>query len=217
MADSNNATLARDLTLNQRASLMNFQAATAVLETNKLLHLILSEVPRVNRISLCRVSKTWKTAVHKIGYVFEPVAYSPLFSAKHPSLPVYPSEAHNNARGLKMNPETHGWETLFVNTTHQDPGIDAVGCMIDEDFQDLAPYALEFLTRPPVTQAMIAKRSDEPGCWASREDVAVQRVPGGIRVGDMVECLFRMKVAATPDDHFTGWFGIKERGKRVWR
>jgi hypothetical protein len=43
-------------------------AADAVLHTNELLHLIIAEVPLQYRTSLRRVSKTWQSAVVKIGY-----------------------------------------------------------------------------------------------------------------------------------------------------
>ena len=58
-----------------RAESQTFEATTAVLDTNELLHLIISAVPREHRTSLRRVSKNWQAAVLKIGHVFEPIDY----------------------------------------------------------------------------------------------------------------------------------------------
>jgi hypothetical protein len=52
-----------------------FEATTAVLDTNELLNLIISAVPREYRTSLRRVSKNWQAAVLKIGHVMEPFDY----------------------------------------------------------------------------------------------------------------------------------------------
>lgn len=50
-----------------------FEAATAVLDTNELLHLIIAEVPHEYRTSLRRISKAWQAAVEKLGHALEPV------------------------------------------------------------------------------------------------------------------------------------------------
>jgi hypothetical protein len=55
----------------QAAPPMTFEAATAVLDTNELLHLIIAEVPRENRTSLRSVSKNWQAAVLKLGHVID--------------------------------------------------------------------------------------------------------------------------------------------------
>ena len=53
------------------AEVQGYEAATAVLDTNELLHLIIAEVPRQYRTKLRSVSKNWKAAVEKIGYTFD--------------------------------------------------------------------------------------------------------------------------------------------------
>jgi hypothetical protein len=69
-----------------------FEATTAVLDTNELLHLIISAVPREYRTSLHRVSKNWQAAVLKIGHVMEPFDYDFFLTEDHLELsfgPIY--------------------------------------------------------------------------------------------------------------------------------
>jgi hypothetical protein len=49
---------------------MGFEAATAALDTNELLHLIIAKVPRQYRTKLRSVSRNWKAAVEKLGHAF---------------------------------------------------------------------------------------------------------------------------------------------------
>jgi len=53
----------------------SFEATTAVLDTNDLLHMIIAEVPLEYRTAMRGVSKTWKAAVTKIGYTLDPIGY----------------------------------------------------------------------------------------------------------------------------------------------
>jgi len=53
----------------------SFEATTAVLDTNELLHMIIAEVPLQHRTSLLQISKTWNVAVIKIGYTLQPSGY----------------------------------------------------------------------------------------------------------------------------------------------
>jgi hypothetical protein len=59
----------------------SFEATTAVLDTNELLHMIIAEVPLQHRTSLLQISKTWNAAVIKIGYTLQPSGYH----TDHPS------------------------------------------------------------------------------------------------------------------------------------
>jgi hypothetical protein len=49
----------------------------SVLETNELLHQILSGIPAESRHSLRRVSKSWNSVLLSIGYGFNPTALTP--------------------------------------------------------------------------------------------------------------------------------------------
>ena len=69
-------------------------AVAAVLQTNELLHLILTELPREHRTSIRCVSKAWQAAVEKIGHVFEPEGHAVCERpglCNHPSTPLYTS------------------------------------------------------------------------------------------------------------------------------
>jgi hypothetical protein len=55
----------------------DFEATTAVLDTNELLHMIVAEVPLNHRASLLEVSRTWNAAAIKIGYTLQPSGYQP--------------------------------------------------------------------------------------------------------------------------------------------
>jgi hypothetical protein len=55
----------------------DFEATTAVLDTNELLHMIIAEVPLKYRPSIRGVSTIWQAAVTKVGYTLEPSVYQP--------------------------------------------------------------------------------------------------------------------------------------------
>lgn len=76
--DDSLGSLANDV----RAMKLELPATTSVLNTNELLHLILTEVPFEHRVNLRRVSRVWSKAVSKVGFVLEPVQIA--FPHMHP-------------------------------------------------------------------------------------------------------------------------------------
>jgi hypothetical protein len=66
----------------------DFEATTAVLNTNELLHMIIAEVPLKYRISII-----WKAAVTKVGYTLEPSGYRRTDTTGYSGLPMVSSIA----------------------------------------------------------------------------------------------------------------------------
>jgi hypothetical protein len=64
-------------------------AATAVFAVPELLFLVLEAVLRRRRTSLRQVSKSWRAAVMKLGYVIEPIGYLLIPDFLRPWLPLY--------------------------------------------------------------------------------------------------------------------------------
>jgi hypothetical protein len=155
-----------------------------VLQTNELLQMIISEVPRKERTSLRHVSKIWQGAVEKVGYAFEPISYGTLIASGEHGLPMYGPPRTT----CKVN-----WEWRRTHKTRTS-SRDAY-CLWYSDSGDpqsvsarLAGHELEFITDPPITQVVIS--ADEKNTRA-----AVLRVCGGIRIGDVAE--YCEKVRAT--------------------
>lgn len=163
----------------QRSSspVMGFAAATAVLETNELLHLVISEVPRENRTSLRRISKSWNAAVVKIGYAFEPIDYEFIREEQDLApLPIYPPQT-----SFKPNPafsvEIATWGLPdAVQTRH-------IWYLILKFHLRDIPTELtwldhEFITEPPITHARMDSAYASPN--------QLLQVRGGIKVGDLL-------------------------------
>jgi hypothetical protein len=151
---------------------------TRVFDTNELILLIIEAVPREYRTPLLRVSKAWQAATKKLGHVLEPTGYECLFRSgvSRPGLPLYQCVI-----AFKFN------RAIFNHTSY--PGHPSTG--VKNSYTTLAPHPSmdpaelsqlqhEFATHPPLTQMAL---SDNHG------HVASLRVPGGIRVGHLMEYL----------------------------
>jgi hypothetical protein len=65
-------------------------SSSKVLQTNELLHMIISEVPLEERTSLRRISKQWQAAVVRLGYALEPInSCEDLAATRRNGVPVY--------------------------------------------------------------------------------------------------------------------------------
>ena len=160
------------------------KAMTAVFDTNELIHLIIEVVPTEHRTSLLRVSKAWKAAILKLGHVLEPIGYESRFSmgASNPGVPLYRSVTpfkFNRAILNYTSNASRGVSNTYTTLTPQ-PYWDAT---------DLAMLGHEFVTDPPITQLAL---SDGGG------HVASLRVPGGIRVGGLLEYLPKVTQMSYP-------------------
>jgi hypothetical protein len=157
-----------------------FEAATAVFDTNELLHLIVSAVPCEHRTSLRRVSKAWEAAVSKIGYTIRPIGYRVMSNFLRPWMPLCTPSIT-----LKINRVFFSYSS-FVSAG--DPKTFNILMSTQQDDVIMFELRHEFITDPPITQLAI--------CSSQNPHVASLHVRGGIRVGDLRECL--LKINSTP-------------------
>jgi hypothetical protein len=179
---------------------MGFEAATAALDTNELLHLIIAEVPREFRNSLRRVSKSWQAAVVKLGYVREPT-YPAEDTGEWTIMPKYELE-----QTLVCNKSNPAIACYSDDAKFDCPDEDTCGCdgldgySVDICFdphkigkQEEVKRELEFITNPPITEVEVAVGDRRGRGSAYDDETAVLRVPGGIRVRDLKECFGKMR------------------------
>ena len=161
----------------------SFEATTAVLDTNELLHLIIVEVPRKCRPSIRGVSKTWKAAVTKVGYTLEPSGYAPFYyQSQHFPLPLVSRE-----EAFKINPVFGTTENMLQEaSTLRDENGESLECYqrsVPCDDSELLGRRHEFVTNPPVTQVEMTV-----GWWGPyAEQSAILRVSGGIRIRHLLD------------------------------
>ena len=153
------------------------EATTAVFDTNELLRLIISAVPREHRSSLRRVSKAWEAAVSKIGHTIEPIGYRVMSDFLRPWMPLYLPIIT-----CKINSAFYSYASWV---SPEDPK--AYNILMSRQ-RDGSAMEHEFVTDPPITQLAI--------CSSRDPHVASLQVRGGIRVGHLRECL--SKVNNTP-------------------
>lgn len=175
------------------------EATTAVLDTNELLHLIISAVPREYRTRLRRVSKNWQAAVMRIGHVLEPIYHCwslydlDVEKDNYGMGPVYAMED-----GLALNPVIDCLSRTYDDGIERlEPDYESsylVASIKDFSLAELAGRKHEFITDPPLSQLIIVSGRFEGG----GTQVAVLRERGGIRIGDLLEYFGRLNdVAAT--------------------
>jgi hypothetical protein len=153
----------------------SFEATTAVLNTNELLHLIIEQIPLKYRCSLHSVSKTWRAAVTKVGYTLDPIGYDPHLPGQYLDyLPMVASELADDS--LETHPETY-------RTLLSQPGMwlweHSLGGQIINGHEPEQRH--EFIAKPPLTQVLI---------WSNARELesATMRVPRGIRMGHLMDC-----------------------------
>jgi hypothetical protein len=189
---------------------MGFEAATAALDTNELLHLIIAKVPRQYRTKLRSVSKNWKAAVDKLGHAFDPLR--PIGnSGPTCMLPIYGiNEFGKRLVCNKTNPA--------IACYTEDDHFECPGCVDGEDWCDTCDYPvesiharicfdpnkiskeegeereLEFITEPPITVVEVSVGISRDWWRDGRNrQVSVLTVPGGIRVRDLKDCFAGMR------------------------
>jgi hypothetical protein len=193
---------------------MGFEAATAALDTNELLHLILAEVPRQYRTRLRGVSKNWKSAVEKIGHAFDPLrpiedrgshTMMPKYGINvfgkrlvcnktNPAIACYTEDAFFDCPGCGADEE-------YCNTCDEVESIRARVCFDQYNIskQEGEERELEFITDPPITLVTVSVGMSR-NWWSSKSDqqTSVLRVPGGIRVRDLKDCFAKMRPCDYP-------------------
>jgi hypothetical protein len=153
-------------------------AIDCVFETNELLHQLLSDVPVECRHRLRRVSKAWNSVLLSIGCALKPTAlYSP---SENNSCPVYVTNTT-----IRLNPTLTDARVPSYLYTRDLPLEPKYITFADNDLTDRAMLFQkrnEFVTAPPIT--MMGLGADIRDWLGS---VAILRVKGGIRVGDLLE------------------------------
>ena len=184
------------------------EAATAALDTNELLHLIIAEVPREDRTSIRRVSKAWQAAIEKLGHALDPVEDRFDGFRQRPELPVcylFGETMYERGKQLKCN-ESHPvidcWtENVKFACVQSNCNCDDFSGMktdifFDPDRVSGTPESLEreneFITDPPITQVHVTAKVIDAFDRNSRQRIAL-RMRGGIRVRDLRECFEGMK------------------------
>jgi hypothetical protein len=177
-----------------------FEATTAVLDTNELLHLIVSAVPSEHRTALRRVSKNWQAAVLKIGHVFEPIDYDECpygddFARKFDYYGYGPVYALENEFALHpmLRCRSH------MHNDGIDPDYDwshLLDFVRDFSLTELTAWRHEFITDPPLSQLMIHAGASEVEVSVNGQ-VATLRVREGIRFGDLLEYFGKLDAVAS--------------------
>lgn len=140
-----------------------YSATTAVLETNELLHHILTFIPKSRHRCIRRVSKTWKSTLFLIGRHLDPESVTP-DGLSQPAYPKY--------ENISINPAIYRHRGSCMRTM-----VFELECNFHSKL--LYDFGHEFLTSPPVTQASIA--------IGLRAAVAMVRVRDGIRLWHLAE------------------------------
>jgi hypothetical protein len=163
------------------------EAMTKVFDTNELVLLIIEAMPREYRTPLLRVSKAWQVAIKKLGHVLEPTGYECRIHARgsHPGLPLYRcviafkfNRAIFNHTSYPGHPSTGVKNSYTTLTPH--PSLDPA---------ELSQLQHEFATLPPMTPMALSD---------NRGHVASLLVPGGIRVGHLLEYLPKITQKSAP-------------------
>jgi hypothetical protein len=168
-------------------------AVTAALGTFDLLIMVIKEAPLRDRASFRQVSKLWKDAVDTA--TLKPVSYDCWKSEVIPSVPIYRIDQDdgelrlNRYSGLTrriLRPKMT--RTKGLARTHTPIGPRQIDLRLD-DLEMLIVHEHEFMTHPAITQALVCAHSKSfVGSRSIEEQIAVLRVPGGIRIRDLVEC-----------------------------
>jgi hypothetical protein len=217
----------------------SFEAVTAVLDTNELLHLIIAEVPLKYRASFLEVSKSWNAAVTKIGYTLEPISYQlgqhhlaagSLMHLRAVRLSFSPSFTHNGSHGLPMLPSTAEFKmhpAFPEDKSASDPVvIDSVffpdptawtrvgGSRegLSVYYQGFVPFASEVAGHEHEFISSPPLTHVMVSVGQRGYDAAILRVREGIRIGD----LMRYQKKMLPNDHCpTIWWSFGKEAPGV--
>jgi hypothetical protein len=160
----------------EQASEPQHSAATAVFETNELLHHILLQLPFEFRVRVRRISKIWNHVISKLGYHVDPIA---IYHDEYVQ-----SAMHAPGADIRLNPILKG----EIITIYNWPITNDTQTASVPDRSTYSANLREFLTVPPITEVMFYYRFHGYSAVMQKRD--------GVRVGDMVETLDRMRSCA---------------------
>jgi len=189
-----------------------FEAATAVLDTNELLHMIIAEFPLKYRASLLGISKSWNAAITKIKYTLEPSSHQMgRYSLSHdtvmhvrtpwllyvddtanfPGLPMLlPTAALEMHPQLPEEKEVSG-PGFLNNALFPTSGIHAMALgsphtEVREYHQGCVPFASEVVGQEHqfISSPLLTEVMMTAGPHG--DDPAILRVREGIRIGDLI-------------------------------
>ena len=150
-------------------------ARTAALNTNEVLHHIFLQLPVEDRERARRVSRTWDHAITKLGYAISPTT---THANNYDEYPIYPARMD-----IRLNPVMT--EDSILRTR---PSSGYKRMTTARVVWRCSEHLREFLTYPPIMQVSVRYRTLPYG--------AVIRVRDGVRVGDVVEVLAKMRAQA---------------------
>lgn len=155
-------------------------ACDRALAINEILHVILSCVPKENLANIRRVSKTWNSVGHSIGYHVDPI----LEQTEHPGCPAWYADTIPIAFHPTLTPpfKLQGipsfWHYYFEIS-------------LDCKFRAAIFTKLgdQFLTSPPVSQIQLCGVA-----WKDGGGHAVLHMPDGVLFRDVGEAVRRLGV-----------------------
>ena len=155
-------------------------ACTAVFETNELLCLILSQVPKGPLTTPLRVSKTWNSVVHKIGYCVQP-------SNARPDLLVYLESLCGH---IDFHPIINCWTSQNATKFNNKMRLWTMGFRVDNYYPSvLHRFGYQYLTSPPITHLSLKVITD---IGRPNHMLASLKVKDGIRLRDVAEVLDKL-------------------------
>lgn len=125
-----------------------YEAATAVFETNELLHQILKQLPREELVTVRRVSKTWSKVASEVGYLVEPYAPIEDRNHEHPT-PHYPADESFKSHPILKRAVRKTWSSHRENP---DLGVTVHVLRLENDKLPLPHHKDHFITCPPITK-----------------------------------------------------------------
>jgi hypothetical protein len=166
---------------------------TRALCTLDILTLVIWEAPLRSRASFRQVSRLWKDAVDRA--TLKPVSYDCWKSEVVPSVPIYRIDQDDGE--LRLNRYSGLTRRMLRPKITRTKGLARAHTPIEprrivlrlNDLEMLIMHEHEFMTHPAITQALVCAHSKSfVGSRSIEEQVAILRMPGGIRIRDLVEC-----------------------------
>jgi hypothetical protein len=173
-------------------------AMNAVFEINELLHQILLHLPLKLRVRSRRVSQAWNHVVTKIGYYVDPgFMYNRAVSP-------FPFPIYSAYKRIRLNPI---FDDTFIRPDKEQTRV-YIRIACKPPYSSLLLRRQEFITSPPITKIKFG--------FGINDGNAVLVVRDGIRIGDLVDLLDKMRLQFDPRSQPFAWFHICDKPKGEW-